>query len=61
MRGEVSSQCLKSECLINTTDTVIPDVMNDSIRKKLKEYHPSSNIVSPTCTLILCQYIIAIS
>ena len=35
--------------------------MNDSIRKKLKEHCPSSKKVNMSGTLILCQYIIALS
>ena len=61
MRRVVSSQCLKSKWVINTTDTVTPVVMNDSIRKKLKEHRPSSNTVNTFGKLILCQYIIALN
>ena len=61
MRRVVSSQCLKTKWVINTTDTVTPDVMNDSIRKKLKEHRPSSNTVNTFGKLILCQYMIALN
>ena len=51
---------MKNECVINTIDTVAPDIMNDN-RRKIKWTLAKLEMVKVTGTLILCQYMIALS